>query len=63
MAKLKVNKEKCINCGACYSMYPDKFKLGEDGKSEVIEGTEFTDAESEEAISLCPVQAIEKSEE
>jgi ferredoxin len=60
MAKVIVDKEKCIGCGTCVSLCPDCFKLGEDNKAEVIK----SDCERgegcnlKEAVESCPVDAI-----
>ena len=58
--KPKVNQEICIGCGACASTCPEVFKMGDDGKSHVIEGADYEKNKSciDEAITNCPVQAI-----
>lgn len=57
MAKLKVDKEKCIGCGACVSVCPKAFKL-ENGKAAAIK-TDVKEVTCEkEAESMCPVGAI-----
>ncbi len=60
MAKVKVDKEKCIGCGACIAMVPTVFEMGDDGKSQVkkeeVEGEELE--EVRRAAELCPTQAI-----
>ena len=54
MGKAKVDKDKCIGCGACEALCPEVFKI-KDGKSHVIgEGNCDLDA----AVNSCPVQAI-----
>ncbi|MBU0648861.1 ferredoxin [Patescibacteria group bacterium] len=58
--RVKVNKEACIGCELCVSMCPKVFKLGEDGKSELIEQADF-DKNSDcidQAQASCPVAAI-----
>ena len=56
-----VDKNACVGCGACASLCPKIFRLGEDGKSEVF-GVEGGAGDGEEcaqrAIDVCPVQAI-----
>jgi len=58
MAKVTVDKDKCIGCGACVSIAGKTFKMGEDGKSEVVD-PEGDDLETiENAAQSCPVEAI-----
>jgi len=54
----KVDKEKCIGCGACASIAGKTFKIGDDGKSEVINPTGDDEATIKQAVDSCPVQAI-----
>lgn len=56
MAKVDLNKERCIGCGACMSIAPDNFTFGDDGRAEMI-NPELTDA-AIEASEMCPVSAI-----
>lgn len=58
---LVVDKEKCIGCMTCISNFPEIFKLGEDGKSEVISGANATPEQAKSAIDDCPVGAISES--
>jgi len=53
---ITVNKETCIGCGACASVCPNGFQLGDDGKSEPI-SQEDTEC-AKKASEGCPVQAI-----
>lgn len=57
MTKVKIDKAKCIGCGACEITCPKSFKLKE-GKAH------YTGKESDcikEAEAGCPVQAIKVS--
>ena len=49
---MKVDKEKCIGCGACVSLCPDSFGM-KDGKSTVT-----SDKDCDEALTACPTAAI-----
>ncbi len=55
----KVNKEKCIGCGACVSVCPGATELKEDGKAEVIDQEKLGGCGGEK---VCPLDAIEKAE-
>ena len=50
-----VNKEKCIGCGACVSVCPDGFEIGDDGKAKVKNANAKCIKEAKET---CPVEAI-----
>jgi len=61
MAKVTVDQDTCIGCGACVSACPDCFELNEDGKSKVI--AEVCDCDLHEVAINCPSQSITVSEE
>jgi len=52
-----INKDLCIGCGLCETIYPKVFKLGEDFKAEVVGGCE-DEQKCQEVIDSCPVGAI-----
>lgn len=56
--KVTVDKDKCIGCGACTAVAPKSFKLGEDGKSEMIEPLADDEETIKNAAESCPVSAI-----
>ncbi len=64
--KFKVDKDKCIGCGACQAICEDVFKIGDDGFAEAIK-EEVTDKKiKEEAIDAmegCPTDAITENKE
>lgn len=61
MAKMKVNQELCIGCGACVDACPNEvFFMSDDGKSKVTEGKDCENPD--ECIGLCPVGAISVDE-
>lgn len=67
--KIILDREKCISCGSCASVCPKYFKMGRDGKAELVgqkktleEGVEEVDIKekscSVEAADSCPVEII-----
>jgi ferredoxin len=66
MAKIKIEREKCIGCGSCSVLCPKYFELLEDGKSHLINADkqEIEELEveklecAEPAAEACPAQCI-----
>ena len=66
MAKIKLEREKCIGCGSCVALCPKYFELQEDGKSHIIGANkqEVEELEVEKiecaqaAAEACPSQCI-----
>jgi len=59
MAKLpQVDKETCIGCGTCTVIASKTFKLGKDGKAEVLNPPGDEEEKIKEAADSCPVNAI-----
>lgn len=58
--KAKVNKAVCISCGACATLCPMVFQIGEDNKAFAKEKIVPKSEESEtiKAEKNCPVEAI-----
>lgn len=56
----RVNQEICIGCASCAGTCPNIFKMGDDGKSHVVEGADYEAEKAciDDAIAICPVQAI-----
>jgi len=52
-----VDKEKCTGCGLCEESCPNVFRLGEDGKAEVITD-DYGDCDVERVAADCPSGAI-----
>jgi ferredoxin len=55
---IKINKEKCIGCGACNSTCPEVFDMGSDGKAKVKAQKKLPCVKK--AIDECPVNAIKQ---
>ena len=56
---VKIDKEKCIGCGACAATCEKVFEMKADGKAHVKKGQENSkDACVKEAKEGCPVNAI-----
>ena len=60
MAKFKINREKCIRCGACTSTCPKGMAWGDDDKPNILNDEELENCGGER---VCPYGAIEKQEE
>ena len=59
MNKIKVN-ENCIGCGACTSIAPEFFTIGDEGYAEPVqEEVEEITEDVKVAAEGCPVGAIE----
>ena len=56
----KIDKEKCVGCGACVGTCPQALKMGTDGKVEIIDQEKLEQCGGE---SACPFEAIKKAEE
>jgi ferredoxin len=55
---VKVDKKKCIGCGACASICSEIFEMKDDGKAEVKTNAKKDVKGIKEAIKNCPVVAI-----
>ncbi len=69
MAKIILDREKCIGCGSCQALCPKHFELIKDGKFHLIgskknpkTGNEELEVKKEdclkEAAEACPVKII-----
>lgn len=56
MAKVEVDKDKCIGCGACTAIAPDVFEFDDDGLAKAVKN-EITD-DVRTAAEGCPTEAI-----
>lgn len=62
--KVVVNRDNCIGCGACESIYPEVFQIDDEGISTVI-CEDFSNVDKEkvmDAVESCPTSAIEKED-
>jgi len=57
---VKINKSKCIGCGACASSCPQVFEMGDGAKAHVKTNAKKDAKCIKEAINNCPVDAISK---
>ena len=56
MAKIEVDKDKCIGCGACTAIAPEVFEFDDDGLAKVIQ--EEINEDVITAKEGCPTEAI-----
>ena len=56
MAKVTVEKDKCIRCGACTATCPEVFDFDDDGLAKVIKDEVNDDVKM--AAEGCPTEAI-----
>lgn len=52
-----VDKDACIGCGACTEVCPEVFELRDD-KAWVVNPEKCDTCNCQEAVDICPVQAI-----
>ncbi|MFA5382743.1 MAG: ferredoxin [Candidatus Micrarchaeia archaeon] len=58
---VSVDKNKCIGCGACAAICSAVFELTSEGKARIIDSYAGGNEECiDQAVSICPVQAIKK---
>lgn len=56
---LKIDDNTCIGCGVCCSMLDNVFEMDDNkGVATVKNASGATEAEIQEAIEACPVEAI-----
>ena len=72
MAKVTVDKDKCIGCGACTATCPEIFEFDDDGlakvvKDEINDDVKMVKDEINDDVKMaaegCPTEAIEVKEE
>jgi len=63
---LRIDVRRCLKSGECYYNHPDLLAVGEDGSPRVRVAaitTERQRREAEQAIEVCPSQALSLVEE
>ncbi len=60
MAKVEVDKNKCIGCGACTAIAPDVFEFDDDGLAKAVKQEVNDDVKT--AAEGCPTEAITAEE-
>ncbi|MBR3210291.1 MAG: ferredoxin [Bacilli bacterium] len=58
--KVKVDKDKCIGCGACTAICPDVFEFDDDGFAKAVK--QEINEEVKTAEEGCPTGAITTEE-
>jgi len=60
MPKLVIDQLKCLNSGQCAYLQPELFELDDDGAPHVLDDSPTGDlsAQANDAIEMCPAQAI-----
>jgi ferredoxin len=61
MSKPVVDWDLCIGCGSCIELCPEVFELRDD-KAVVINAEKCDTCNCQEAIDICPVEAIKWEE-
>lgn len=56
--KVVIDKTKCAGCGSCVALAGLTFRLGEDGKADLIDQDGNSDEEKLTAAQACPMSAI-----
>ena len=54
----KVDPDMCTGCGACVSICPEVFEMGEDDLAKVANSSGASEDKMQDAIDGCPCEAI-----
>ena len=63
MKKPVIDWDECIGCGSCVELCPEVIELRDDAKAYVIGEEKCNTCDCDEAVDICPVEAITISEE
>ena len=55
-----IDHDECIGCGSCVEVCPAVFAMMDDEEKAMVTAPDSTDDCVDEAIDLCPVEAISK---
>jgi ferredoxin len=58
MPKVVINEELCEGCATCQETCPEVFQVGDDEKAHIIGPDKLDTCNLQEAVELCPTQAI-----
>jgi len=60
MTRLVIDLDKCLNSGQCAYLQPELFELNDDGAPKVLNEQPYGEliAKAQDAIEMCPAQAI-----
>ncbi|MEM9623813.1 MAG: ferredoxin [Pseudomonadota bacterium] len=64
MPTLKIDPDKCLNSGQCAYLQPELFSLADDGTPDILNAHPPDEliAKAQDAIEMCPGQAISLKE-